>query len=264
MNQQPLSELTNLSGKRAIVTGGAVGIGYGISYRLAEAGASVLIADINEDNLDEAKNKFADKNWHISYARIDVSKQEDIEKMCTKAVQEFGGIDILVNNAGIYPNISVMDLEPEEFDKVMAINVRSVFMATQAVAKQMIAQGGGGRIINITSIDALHPSMIGLAHYDASKHGVWGFTKNTALELAQHNIWVNAIAPGGIATPGTQPKDNAKAIPKEQMEAFMQKIPMHRMGDADEIGRATLFLASGLSSYMTGSQVVVDGGMLLT
>lgn len=264
MDQQPLSELISLSGKRAIVTGGAVGIGYGISYRLAEAGANVLVADISEENLSEVKGKFAGKDWRIAYAQIDVSKQEDIEKMCAQAVQEFGGIDILVNNAGIYPNISVMDLKSEEFDKVVAVNVRSVFMATQAVAKQMISQGNGGRIINITSIDALHPSMVGLAHYDASKHGVWGFTKNTALELAQHNIWVNALAPGGIATPGTQLKDNAKAIPKEQMEAFMQKIPMHRMGDADEIGRVTLFLASDLSSYMTGSQIVVDGGMLLT
>lgn len=264
MNQQPLNELINLNGKRAIVTGGAVGIGYGISYRLAEAGASVLIADISQENLEEAKNKFADKDWQISYAQIDVSNQEDIEKMCTQAAQKFGGIDILVNNAGIYPNISVMELKPEEFDAVMAVNVRSVFMATQMAARQMIEQGNGGRIINITSIDALHPSMVGLAHYDASKHGVWGFTKNTALELAQHNIWVNAIAPGGIATPGTQPKDNAKAIPKEQLDAFMQKIPMHRMGDADEIGRATLFLASDFSSYMTGSQIVVDGGMLLT
>jgi len=264
MNQQPLSELINLSGKRAIVTGGAVGIGYGISYRLAEAGASVLIADISEDNLSEAKSKFAGKDWSISYAQIDVSIKEGIERMCAQATQEFGGIDILVNNAGIYPNISVMDLQTAEFDKVIAVNVRSVFMATQAAAKQMISQNTGGKIINITSIDALHPSMVGLAHYDASKHGVWGFTKNTALELAKHNIWVNAIAPGGIATPGTQPQDTAKAIPKEQIEAFMQKIPMHRMGDADEIGRATLFLASDLSSYMTGSQIVVDGGMLLS
>ena len=264
MNQQPLSELVNLSGKRAIVTGGAVGIGYGISYRVAEAGASVLIADIDEENLAEARSKFADKNWQVAYVQVDVSQPGDIQKMCQQAVENFGGIDILVNNAGIYPNISVMDLKTDEFDKVMAVNVRSVFMATQAAAKQMISQNTGGRIINITSIDALHPSMVGLAHYDASKHGVWGFTKNTALELAKHNIWVNAIAPGGIATPGTQPQDTAKAIPKEQMDAFMQKIPMHRMGDADEIGRATLFLASDLSSYMTGSQIVVDGGMLLS
>ena len=121
----------------------------------------------------------------------------------------------------------------------------------------MITQGRGGRIINITSIDALHPSMIGLAHYDASKHGAWGFTKNVALELARHGIWVNAIAPGGVKTPGVGNIDD------DVMAGFERVIPMHRVGDPDEIGRVALFLASELSSYMTGTQVVVDGGRLL-
>jgi 2-deoxy-D-gluconate 3-dehydrogenase len=121
----------------------------------------------------------------------------------------------------------------------------------------MIDQGGGGRIINVTSIDALHPSMVGLAAYDASKHGAWGFTKNAALELAPHGIRVNAIAPGGIKTPGVGDVDEAK------MAAFTQMIPMGRMGEADEIALAALFLASDMSSYMTGSQIVVDGGRLL-
>ena len=121
----------------------------------------------------------------------------------------------------------------------------------------MIEQGRGGRIVNITSIDALHPSMVGLAHYDASKHGAWGFTKNVALELAPHDIQVNAIAPGGITTPGTGEMD------PETMKAFETMIPMRRMGDPDDIARAALFLASDLASYMTGSQIVVDGGRLL-
>jgi 2-deoxy-D-gluconate 3-dehydrogenase len=121
----------------------------------------------------------------------------------------------------------------------------------------MIDQGHGGRIINITSIDALHPSMVGLAHYDASKHGAWGFTKNVALELAPHRIWVNAIAPGGIRTPGAGEMDD------DTLKAFEALIPMHRMGAPDDIGRAALFLASDLCSYMTGAQIVVDGGRLL-
>jgi 2-deoxy-D-gluconate 3-dehydrogenase len=133
----------------------------------------------------------------------------------------------------------------------------------------MIAQGRGGKIINVTSIDALHPSSIGLAHYDASKHGVWGFTKNVALELAVHKIWVNAIAPGGIVTPGVQKLQQASPVPQgvdmtKMMESFMAKIPMHRMGEPDEIGKVALFLASDMSSYMTGTQVVVDGGVLLS
>ena len=110
--------------------------------------------------------------------------------MVAQATTEFGGVDILVNNAGIYPSMLVMNMTLADFDKVLSINLKSVFLATQAAAKQMISQGSGGRIINVTSIDALHPSSAGLAHYDASKHGVWGFTKNVALELAPHKITV--------------------------------------------------------------------------
>jgi 2-deoxy-D-gluconate 3-dehydrogenase len=152
-----------------------------------------------------------------------------------------------------------------DFEKVMHVNLRSVFLTTK-YAGEVMKQQGGGRIINITSIDALHPSMVGLAHYDASKHGVWGFTKNSALELAQHRIWVNAIAPGGIQTPGVeamQSKAPAGVDQKQMVDAFLAKIPMRRMGEPDEIGTVALFLASDMSSYMTGEQIVVDGGALL-
>src|SRR3989338_5665160 len=119
-----------------------------------------------------------------------------------------------------------------DFDKVISINLKGVFLCTKYASAQMIKQGRTGRIINITSIDALHPSTVGLAHYDASKHGVWGFTKNSALELAPHKIWVNAIAPGGIATPGVEEvqRDTQGAVDMEKMlESFLAKIPMHRM-----------------------------------
>lgn len=135
--------------------------------------------------------------------------------------------------------------------------------------KQMIQQGKGGKIINITSIDALHPSSVGLAHYDTSKHGVWGFTKNVALELAPHKIWVNAIAPGGIVTPGVEKLQKSMPVPHgvdmgKLLETFLAKIPMKRMGEPDDIGKVALFLASDMSSYMTGTQIVVDGGVLLS
>ncbi len=152
-----------------------------------------------------------------------------------------------------------------EFERVMHVNLRSCFLTTKYASEVMKSQGGG-KIINITSIDALHPSMVGLAHYDASKHGMWGFTKNSALELAEHKIWVNAVAPGGIATPGVA--SLSKGASAEQMaestKIFISKIPMHRMGESDEIGKTVLFLASDMSSYMTGSQIVVDGGALLS
>lgn len=232
-----LSDLLDLSGKVAIVTGGAAGIGAGIVKRFKEAGANVVVADISTG--------------------CDVSKEEDVKKVVSSCER----IDILVNNAGIYPNIPLSKMTLEDFEKVINVNLKGVFLTTKYVSEQMIKQGNGGKIINVSSIDALHPSMIGLSAYDASKHGLWGFTKNVALELAQHKIWVNAIAPGGVATEGTGLTHPGM---EEIIKAFTAKIPMHRMGEPDDIAKVALFLASDMSSYMTGSQIVVDGGVLLS
>jgi 2-deoxy-D-gluconate 3-dehydrogenase len=261
---KPIQELINLSGKAAIVTGGAKGIGYGICCRLAEAGAKVLVADLDELTAQKAAQELVGKGWAAEAVKVDVSSEEDVKSMIAVCKEKFGSIDILVNNAGIYPPAPLAQMTEDDFERVMHVNLRSVFLTTKHAAEVM-KQQGGGKIINITSIDALHPSMVGLAHYDASKHGVWGFTKNSALELAEHNIWVNAIAPGGIATPGVAAMSQGASA--EQMaastKAFMAKIPMHRMGEPDEIGKVALFLASDMSSYMTGEQIVVDGGALL-
>lgn len=263
---KPLQNLLNLSGKAAIVTGGAKGIGYGIAQRLAEAGAKVLIADLDETTAQKTVQELTGKGWSAVALGVDVAEEEDIKKMIATCQQQFGSVDILVNNAGIYPPAPIAQMTKEDFEKVMHVNLRSVFLATKYASEAMKQQGKGGRIINITSIDALHPSMVGLAHYDASKHGAWGFTKNSALELAEHKIWVNAIAPGGITTPGVAAMSQGASA--EQMEAsmkvFMAKIPMHRMGEPDEIGTVALFLASDMASYMTGEQIVVDGGALLS
>lgn len=262
-----LSELLDLSGKAAIVTGGAKGIGYGIAYRLAEAGAKVLVADIDEQAAVNVAQELTDKGWTVASTKIDVGNEADVISMIGDCRNKFGSVDILVNNAGIYPTAPISQMSEEEFEHVLSVNLHSVFLTTKHVAEVMKPQGGG-KIINITSIDALHPSMVGLAHYDASKHGVWGFTKNSALELAEYKIWVNAIAPGGIATPGMTGMSQGNTASAEQqataVAAFMAKIPMNRMGEADEIGTVALFLASDMSSYMTGSQIVVDGGVLLS
>lgn len=261
---KPLNEIISLAGKAAIVTGGAKGIGYGIVYRLAEAGAKVLIDDMDEATAQQAAQGLASRGATVRAFKVDVSNEEQVKAMIAQCQQVFGSVDILVNNAGIYPPAPVADMTEEQFEKVMHVNLRSVFLTTKYASAVMKQQGKGGKIINITSIDALHPSMVGLAHYDASKHGEWGFTKNSALELAPHKIWVNAIAPGGITTPGTQAMQGGGVQDPKMIEAFMAKIPMHRMGDPDEIGKVALFLASDLSSYMTGEQVVVDGGALLS
>lgn len=268
MELKPLQQLMNLSGKAAIVTGGAKGIGYGIAYRLAEAGAKVLVADMDEASAQKTAQELQAKGWTAQAFKVDVSDEEAVKAMIGACKQNFGSLDILVNNAGIYPPEPVSQMSADDFEKVMHVNLRSVFLTTKHASEIMKAQGGG-KIINITSIDALHPSMVGLAHYDASKHGVWGFTKNSALELAPHKVWVNAIAPGGIQTPGVAAMQSlqqppAGTDPKQMIDAFMSKIPMHRMGQPDEIGKVALFLASDLSSYMTGEQVVVDGGVLLS
>lgn len=265
----PIQELINLRGKTAIVTGGAMGIGKGIAARLHEAGANVAIADLDEAvgsaTAAELNNARAGS---ALFVRVDVSLASDVTKLIAATVESFGGVDILINNAGIFPAQLLAGMSEEDFAKVIDVNLRGAFLCTKYAAEQMVKQGRSGKIINITSIDALHPSMVGLAHYDASKHGLWGFTKNTALELAEHKIWVNAIAPGGVATPGVAKMQ--AAVPaagtdiQAQQAAFLAKIPMHRMGQPDDIGRVALFLASDLSSYMTGSQIVVDGGALLS
>jgi len=260
-----LKDLLNLSGKSAIVTGGAKGIGKGIAYRLAEAGASVLVADMDESAAQATAQEFVGKGWKAEAFKVDVADEEAVKAMLATCKDKFGSVDILVNNAGIYPPAPLAQMTAEQFERVMHVNLRSVFLTTKYAAEIMKLQGGG-RIINITSIDALHPSMVGLAHYDASKHGLWGFTKNSALELAESKIWVNAIAPGGISTPGVAAMSQGASAERmaASTKAFMTKIPMHRMGEPDEIGMVTLFLASEMSAYMTGSQIVVDGGALLS
>lgn len=263
MIQKSLSELTDLNGKVAIVTGGSMGIGRGIVERLHEAGASIVVADVADDEGNAFVHELNEsREGSAHFVHCDVSKEHDVEDIVHHAVEEFGGLDIMVNNAGIFPFIPLSDLSEDNFMAVIEVNLKGVFLGTKYASEQMKAQGRGGTIVTVASIDALHPSAVGLAAYDASKHGVWGFVKNVALELAPYGIRVNALAPGGVATPGV-----AKLSPPDADEAFMQAqaagIPMHRFGDPDEMGRVVLFLASDLSSYMTGSIVVADGGKLL-
>ncbi len=264
MTHKTLTELINLTGKTAIVTGGAMGIGLGIARRLLEAGAAVVIADMNEDAGTQAVTELRAQSDKVSFVKVNVADEADVARVVEHTVNIFGSLDILVNNAGIYPNVPALSMSTADFDRVTGVNLRGVFLMTKAAAAAMITQGGGGKIINITSVDALHPSSVGLAAYDASKHGVWGFTKNIALEFAPYNIQVNAIAPGAIATPGVGAGANITPQMQEIITRFIQKIPMKRMGDPDEIGTVAVFLASPLASYITGTQIVVDGGVLLS
>lgn len=261
-----IGDLLSLAGRTAIVTGGAMGIGRGIVERLSEAGASVVVADADlaaaeataEDMMALGRSAFA--------MFADVGDPDDVHRLVADTIGWRGRVDILVNDAGIFPSVPVLDMSPDDFDRVIRTNLRGTYLCSREAALRMRAQGSGGRIINVTSIDALHPSGVGLAHYDASKHGVWGFTKNLALELAPHGIQVNAVAPGAIATPGVAAMASARGASADQDEvlaAFVAKVPLRRIGVPDDIARAVLFLASDLASYVTGTQLVVDGGRLL-
>ena len=265
----PIRELISLDGKRAIVTGGAMGIGYAISYRLAESGAAVLIADIDNDEAQKAVEQLVSYGYGATSVHCDVSQAESVKSMVSTAVERMGGVDILVNNAGIYPRTPLPEMTPDSFEEVIAVNLKGTFLCSQEVGLRMIEKRQGGCIINIASIDAIHPSSKGLSAYDASKGGVLTLTKSLALELGQHDIRVNAIAPGGIMTRGVRShlvepsKEGARAQLKE-LKAFISRMALGRMGRADDIGRVALFLASDLASYMTGALVVVDGGYLIS
>jgi 2-deoxy-D-gluconate 3-dehydrogenase len=261
---EPIAKLIDLSGKTALVTGGAMGIGLGIATRLAEAGAHVAIVDMQKEAAEKAVATLTAEGRSAMAFIADVSQIVAVREAATRTVEAFGSLDILVNNAGIYPTIPVMNLTEEDFDRIVSINLKGAFLMTKVAAERMIASGKGGAIINITSVDAVHPSSVGLATYDATKHGLWGFTKNVALELAPHKIRVNAIAPGGITTPGTGAGKAPSAELQKIREAFEARIPMKHFGEPDDVGKVALFLASDMSSYMTGAQIVVDGGVLLS
>jgi 2-dehydro-3-deoxy-D-gluconate 5-dehydrogenase len=255
----------DLAGKNAVVTGGAMGIGFGIARRLNEAGASVLIADLDGDTAQAAAKKLASGPGKAAAMQANVAEEGIGERIVSKCVELFGSIDILVNNAGIYPISPVMQMTSDFLDKVYRINLKGLIFVSKAAAAKMLDQGRGGKIINIASIDAFHPSMVGLAAYEASKGGVVMFTKSLALELAPHGITVNSIAPGGIQTEGAskQLQGMTKEQTNEMMNTFTAKIPLRRMGNPDDIGKVAVFLASSASDYMTGETVIVDGGVLL-
>lgn len=265
----PINDLINLAGNGAIVTGGATGIGLAIAHRLAEAGAAVLIADTDAGAAQEASRELQSYGYKACFTRCDVSQGEEVKAAVATAIETMGGIGILVNNAGIYPQISLEQMTEDDFQRVISVNLKGTFLCSREVSRKMIEQGRGGCIINIASIDSFHPSSQGLSAYDSSKGGVLMLTKSLALELGQHNIRVNAIAPGGIMTRGVlsrvgQPLEESEKAQLKELKAFMARMVLGRMGDADDVARVALFLASELSSYMTGSVITVDGGYLIS
>jgi 2-deoxy-D-gluconate 3-dehydrogenase len=258
----PLARLVDLSGKAAIVTGAAQGFGFACARRLAEAGADVLLADRKDAVHDAARGLGA------AGMVADVAAPGDVEALVAACVERLGRLDVLVNNAAVYSNYVIDALPREELARTLDVNVTGSFWCAREAARQMLEQGGGGgAIVNVTSIDALHPTSQGMAHYTTSKHALWGLTKCLALELGPRGIRTNAVAPGPSLTEGAREYIAAGAAHGIDVEAqwtrAAERVPLGRWAEPDEIARVVVFLASDLAAYLNGAQVVVDGGYLL-
>lgn len=248
----------NLKGKVAIVTGGNSGIGAAIALELAKQGANIVIDYVVHPEATEALEKqilaLGDQTIGV---KADVSKVEDLQMLIDEAVKAFGRIDIMVNNAGIETRTSVLDTTEQQFERVMDINLKSAFFGTQIAAKQMIKQGGGGRIINITSVHEDWP-MPGNTPYCLSKGGMRMLTRTAGLELAPHNILVVGVGPGAVATPiNTSTMENPELLNK-----LNSAIPLGRMAESSEIGSVVAFLAGDGASYITATTIFADGGIM--
>ena len=241
-----------LSGKVALVTGGARGIGYAIAERFYEAGAHVAVTDLN--GAPEAAGQLTGGAKAFGVAS-DVGDMAQLEAAVTAVEGALGPIDILVNNAGITRDNLLMRMSEDDWDLVLKVNLRGTFNATKLISRGMMKRRSG-RIINVASVVGIMGNA-GQANYAASKAGVIGFTKSMARELASRSVLVNAIAPGFIDTEMT------KGLPEKVQEELRKQIPMGRLGAPDDVAKAALFLASDLADYITGQVVVVDGGMVM-
>ncbi len=245
--------------RAVVVTGAASGIGRALAEALARRGTPVVLCDIEANALEEVRRKIGAAAWAVS---ADVTKSEDVERMAAEARSLAGPIGGLVNCAGIYPVTPLLDLSADEWDRVMAVNLRGPFLVTQAVARRMIADGGGGSIVNISSTSS-RLARPGIAHYGASKAGLNQLTAVAAVELAPHGIRVNAILPGVIGTDRVQATARSGDDARAEHAAKLARIPMSRLGDPMEVVSVALFLLSPESSYCTGALFTADGGFTL-
>lgn len=256
-----IAELVSLKGRVAVVTGGAQGLGRAMVNRLAEAGAAVLILDLRaEQAAAVAAEVSAQYGAHVISAAVDVTHSAQIVAAADRAIVELGGLDIWVNNAGLYPNVPLLDVQDDDWDKVMAVNLRGVFVSSREAARRMIAAGHGGVIINVVSTAGFKGVAPGVTSYVTSKHGVRGMIKQMALELAPHDIRVLGVAPTFCTTEGNTAA--LAALPEQVRSEIAATLTstLGRVGVPDDIARAVLFCASDLSMFMTGSTLLVDAG----
>lgn len=254
----------DFSDETVIVTGGSAGIGRAIALAFGDAGATVLNADIQKYPKMQGEDtptheRIRDSGGEAEYVETDVSKPDELETL-VEAAREYGGVDVMVNNAGQQHSEAFLEVEPEDFDALQRTNVRGYFFGTQAAARDMIDRGQPGTIVNTASISS-EVAQYDQVQYDATKGAVKMITRGTALELSDHHIRVNAIAPGQIATEFTEGwSEEAKAAAGEEGDGFLKPIPLGRAGRPEDCAGAALFLASDSASYVTGQLLFVDGG----
>lgn len=242
-----------LKNKVAIVTGGTRGIGFAIVKKYLENGASVVLCGSSQETADKAVKKLKDENadFKVEGIGLNLNSPEEIKEAFQNVKNKYGNLDILVNNAGISARESIYEYDPINFEKIIDLNVNSVFYCTQAAAKIMKEQGGGN-IINTSSMVSIYGQASGCG-YPASKFAINGLTKSLSRELAKDNIRVNAVAPGITKT------DMVAALPDEIIKPLIATIPLGRIGEPEDVANAFLFLASDMSSYVTGIVLPVDG-----
>lgn len=248
----------SLKGKVAIVTGGNSGIGKSIVLELAKQGANIVIDYLmHPEATDELEKQIVDLGDQAIGVQADVSKVAELQKLVDAAVTQFGRVDVMINNAGVETRTSILDTTEEQYEKVLEVNLKSAFFGTQIAAKQMIKQGGGGRIINITSVHEEWP-MPGNIAYCLSKGGIRMLTRTAGLELAKHNILITGVGPGAVATPINTSTMKDPAL----MQKLDAAIPLGRMAKPEEIARVVAFLAGDGASYITATSIFADGGMM--
>ena len=256
MHTPDLDSLLNFRGRVVIVTGGSGGLGQGIAQRFAQAGAQVVVHyHAYRDGALAVVRRIEAAGGQAVALLADLTQVEQTNNLVTQAVACYGRVDALINNAGIYPQASLLDMPLAQWEAVINANLRSAFLCTQAVARQMIQQGDGGAIVNITSIEAENPAPQH-SHYSASKAGVLMMTRAAAAELGRFNIRVNAVAPGLIWREGLE-QSWADGVAR-----YLAAAPLSRLGRPDDVADACLFLASAGARWITGASLTVDGGVM--